>query len=100
MDKIQSALLLAFILLVGNGLFLWKAGFFDERSKQPEFVSCDASVEDDCLSVWNKTDEPLYLQFTSDGIAIGHEQYGVLLEIREAGHYEISPEYLKRFINP
>ena len=33
--ELHQTLILAFILLTGTGLFLWQAGFFDERSKLP-----------------------------------------------------------------
>lgn len=33
--ELHQTLILAFILLAGTGLFLWQAGFFNERSKLP-----------------------------------------------------------------
>jgi len=33
--ELHQTLILAFILLAGTGLFLWRAGFFDEKSKIP-----------------------------------------------------------------
>jgi len=46
----KSSIALALILLLGTGLFLWKAGFFDDRSKiktSEQFIECVDIITDE-----------------------------------------------------